>query len=589
MTRQVPVAGARGQEDGVRSWRDHVVFLALGLVAALVATWPVWLDPAGRLPGREHPGVLTHVWKFWWTAEAVLDQHTNPAWTHMLHHPRGLEVGYYLASFLDGLWTLPITQLAGPIASYNVFVVLSTATGAWAAMRLAAWLGLARGPSVFVGLAWGLCPYHVGFLYGGAIENLAAPWIPLAVLAILHLMERPRDETSPRRRALVAVGLAACLFLEGLATWYGGLLLACGGGALVALLYALRGRSAQVGALWATAGLLVGGVAVLLAARVLLPTPEPLCSLAETIPTSRTFPPPLAKDLRVTWLLLALAGAATRRGRFWLLLALPFVADMIAAPVVARHVPNTVESDASVASLAVDLVLLDSRRRSLPVHLLLSLSAGHGLAWLVGVARSRGWRRAAGILPLLAIGLWTWEAQGYQGQSHLPTPAFELEPRPHAQFLAEAEPGAVLDLPLLVIQETGSANRSKALRSRFLFDQTVHGRPVLTAVGTRLSYDLCALPLPDPLVEVLHARALGSPRPLPERWDPAAMRRNGYGWVVFHPGLQDPRADRRLERDLGAVLGAPRTFPDGVEVFRVPDGPVDVAPAPVQSETPPTG
>ena len=565
-------AGSGARERGGGSL--HPEFLLAGLVAALAATAPVWLDPAGSLPGSEHPGILTHVWKHWWTAHAVLDLHVNPAHTTMLHHPRGLEVGYYLASFLDGLWTMPVTRLAGPIAAYNAVVLASTATGAWAAALLASRLGLPRGPSVFTGLAWSLCPYHGGFLYGGAVENLAGPWIPLAVLAVLDLLRVPGE--GPGRRGPAAGLLAACLFLEGMTTWYGGLLLALCGAALVAVLLGLRRRAVLRGAALAGAGLLAGGLAVLLAARVLLPSPEPLCSVAEAIPTTRAFPPPLSSDLRLTWLILALAGAATRGGRACLLLALPFVADMVAAPVLVRHLPNTVSGGTSLATLAADLVLLDARRRSLPVHLLVSLAAGHGLAWLVGLARGRGWGRAATLgLPLLAIALWALETRTWPGQRHLPTPAFALEPAPHALALAGAGPGAVLDLPLLVIQETGSASRSKELRSRYLVDQTVHGKPVLTAVGTRLSYDLCALPLPDPLVEVLHERSLGRHRPLPDPWDPAPLRAAGYRWVVLHPRLQDPRMDQRLRRDLEALFGMPRTYGDGVEVFRVPGWPLE--------------
>jgi hypothetical protein len=429
-----------------------------------------------------------------------------------------------------------------------------------------------------VGLSWSLCPYHVGFLYGGAIENLAGPWIPLALVAVLHLLRVPEPASGRSRDWLVAAGLAACLFLEAMTTWFGGLVTAAGCGAAVAILAAARRRVVLRGALQATVGLLVGGIAVLLAARVLLPTPEPLCSVAEAIPTVRSSPPSLTGDLRLTWLLLALAGAATRRGRVWLLLALPSIADLVAAPFLFRHLPNTLPGEPSLASLAFDLVVLDPRRRSLPAHLLLSVSAGFGLAWLLSVVRDRGWRRVALVLPLLAIGLWAGETRAWPGQRHLPTPAFAIEPSPHARFLAEAEPGAVVDLPLLVIQGTGSANRSKELRSRYLFDQTVHGKPVLTAVGTRMSYDLCALPLPDPILGLLHERSLGTLRPLPETWDPARMRAAGYRWIVLHPRLQDPAADRRLQRDLGALFGPPAAFPGGVEVFRVPDAPLAVAP-----------
>ncbi len=577
MTIPAPTAGGTKPTS-----RLHPEFLLTGLAAALLATWPVWLHPASTLPGSMQPGILTHVWKYWWTAHAVLDLHVNPAFTPMLHHPRGLEVGYYMASFLDGLWAMPVTRLAGPIASFNVVVLVLTATGAWAVALLASRLGLARWPAVFVGVSWSLSPFHVGFLYGGAIENLSGPWFPLAGIAVLHLLEVPGPGAAPRRGVLAAAGLAACLLLEGLTTWYGGLLLALCGGALVVVLLALRRRPVVRGALLASAGLLVGGLAVLAAAHVLLPSPEPLCSVFEEIPTSRSTPPPLSTDLRLTWLLLALAGAGTRTGRACLLFALPFVADLLAAPVLFEHLPNSLSEETSLSALATDLVLLDSRRRSLPAHLLVSLAAGCGLAWLVALVGGRGWRRTALALPLIALALWAGETRLWPSQRPLPTPPFPVQAGPHARFLAEAEPGAVLDLPLIVIQETTSANECKRLRSRYLLDQTVHGQPVLTAVGTRLSYDLCALPLPDPLIGVLYERSHGNPVPLPDTWDPASMLAAGYRWVVFHPRILDEGTNRRFRADLEAVFGPPRIFDGGVRLYRVPDGPVGIAPDPEQ-------
>ncbi len=584
-----------------RAWLEalHPEHMVLGILAAVTATAPLALHPTTRLPGSELAGAFSHVWKFWWTHQAVAGSGVNPAFTPLLRFPEGLEVGRVMAGFGDAFWAMPITALLGPVAAFDAVVLASVAAGFWAAAVLAGRAGLERGPAVLVGLAWSLAPHHLGYLYGGAIEYMASPWTPLFLLALLELLGwRAADGSPPPtqgRLARLAAGLAACLFLQAMTSLFKGMVLAVFGGLVVSIAAVAFARRSRRGAAFALGGLLAGGLVVVAASAWLFPAPE---SAAATgielvsagldrlrIPrsplqpgTTAVGPPEIwMKNNHLLWTVagLALLGACTRRGRLWLLLASPFLADLLLPQRVVAgwrlHVPEVLAP--YLTSPAMVLGMAD--RRVFLVHLFLALSAGHGLAWLQARLAARRLPRVAAWLPAVALAVWVAEAVRL-GPLDLPVPTFEARIQPHARFLAEAEPGAVIDLPLMVRSPWSDPFLCKAVRSRYLLQQTVHHRPILTWVGSRAEYVYGDLPQVDPLLEVLDRRSRperGIP-PRPTSWRPDALVAAGYRWVVLHPpgpSFGDAKGHERLSSDLRALMGTPKTFPDGVQVFRVPD------------------
>jgi hypothetical protein len=354
-------------------------------------------------------------------------------------------------------------------------------------------------------------------------------------------------------------------------------------------------RRARRGAVWALGGLLAGGLVVLAVSAWLFPAADaaPILDveLASAgidrlwIPQRPLLPETMVLGQPETWMrnnhllgtvvVLALVGACTRRGRTWLLLASPCFADLLLPQSVlvgrSLHLPEVLAP--YLGAPAVILGMAD--RRIFLVHLFLALSAGHGLAWLQARLAARGLARAAAWLPSVALAVWVGEAVCL-GPLALPVPTFEARFQPHARFLAEAEPGAVIDLPLMSLSLEPDPFLCKGVRSRYMLQQTVHHRPILTYVGSRAEYAYEDLPQVDPLLAVLDLRYHGgtSIPPRPTSWRPDALLAAGYRWVVLHPhGLSfgAPRAHDRLSADLRTFMGTPRTFQDGVQVFRVPD------------------
>ncbi len=566
--------------DSLRALKPE--YFALGLGAALVATFPLVGRLNSHMVGSELVGAYSHAWKYWWVRHALLELGVNPAHSELLAFPQGLAVGRHMACFLNGFLALPVTLAAGPAAAFNAVCLVSTAGGCWAAALLAGRMGLGRGCASLVGLSWALAPHFLGYFMGGALENLANPWIPLTLLGLVELFgeAEPAMPAGGRRRVGMALLCAVGLFLTALTSWHQGLVLGLlAGWFLLLQVPRLRSQALKPG-LWALGGLALGSAGVLVAARGLLPDASTANQPSvEALVTAQLMGSHvgwlreleegavamsgslwLNNHLLLSLLLLACLGLATRGGRLWALLALPYLADLVlpdeisSLPVIGeRSLPGNLYT-------AFGSLLGSGERRIALLHILLSLAAGHGLAWLSTLLRAWGWRGLARAAVPLTLGIWAAELL-LAGPVRLPVPSFEVRDPAYAHHLAQAAPGAVVVLPLFVEESRSvSALGIKAHRSAYIFDQTIHGHPLLNAVGSHLSFSASSLPLRDSLLTSLASLEMTGRRwrELPTDWTPERLVEEGFRWIVLqrtlYPESTGPAAQRLLEAALGEPL-----------------------------------
>ena len=570
-------------------------FLGLGLLGSIAATFPLVFHPLSRLPGCELVGPYSHVWKLWWTYDALLHKGCNPAHTTLLSYPEGLDVGYYMANFINGMWTLPITHWFGPVASYNAVCLLTPATGCWAAAVLGRAVGLPRWPAAFAGLTWSLAPHYLGFMMGGGIENLGTPWFPLFVLAAIRLLGLPVSEDRPSWRGRLGWSalLAFCLWLVSMTSWFNGLALAMFVGWFVVVAVFFRRLKVFGGLAWLVPALGIGSVAVVVSAKLLLPAPEilppPFFHLQSdnlgflAMGWKQQVPDSILYSATTLWLnhhllvvvsALALLGGLTVGGRVWLLLALPLLVDFVVPDAWVRWTDTAIPSSLAPVYSVVARLFQEPQRRLYPLHLLLSLSAGHGLALAGQRLRMANWIAVSRALPVAAFAVWALELV-IAGPVRMPLALFEVRQSFHVKYLAENRAGAVLDIPIVVGPQMGSENDIKAVHSRYLLYQTRHGHPILAAVGTQLPDTIHDLPLSDPLVALVVNRCCwpSAWTPPPARWDPRNLREAGYRWIVVHRDLLPTPTSLQLEPELRMLLGKPARSGKDVLVFRVPEGP----------------
>jgi len=171
---------------------------AVYLVLACLLYWPTTPFGTGHLPGCACGDPEQQTWFLAWTSHA-LTHGLNPFFTQYLNAPRGANLAIDTAMPLLGVLGMPITVLAGPVATFNLLLKLGlAASGAsmfWVLRRYTSWW-----PAAFAGgLLFAFSPY----LAGQAVRHVFLSFLPLVPLFIPLL----DDWLVSRRRSPVRSGL----------------------------------------------------------------------------------------------------------------------------------------------------------------------------------------------------------------------------------------------------------------------------------------------------------------------------------------------------------------------------------------------
>ncbi|MDA8341163.1 MAG: hypothetical protein M0007_02920 [Actinomycetota bacterium] len=179
---------------------------------ALASLWAYWsVDP---LAGRRVPtcgcgDIAQHVWFLGWTAHA-LTHGLNPFFSSAINVPAGVNLASNTSFPLLGALATPLTLIRGPVASYDLLMVLaflSSATAMYCVLRRwTRWW-----PAAFAGgLLYGFSPYMIG--QGNGHLNLLFVPIPPLVLAVLDdVLVRGRRSARWNGIALGLLGAAQYL------------------------------------------------------------------------------------------------------------------------------------------------------------------------------------------------------------------------------------------------------------------------------------------------------------------------------------------------------------------------------------------
>jgi len=169
----------------------------LGL--ALVATFPLCLQPFGHVPG-EHFDVWGTLWIGDWFQRALLVEHTSPLFCPDVGYPFGLPQRL-IDSWLWALAAIPLVTLLGPALALNVFVVASLTFSGTGLYLLVRDRGASHVASLLAGSLYVSSALGFALFAEGAVYLLMAGWLPLCALYLLRVIEG-------RQRA--CWGVAAC-------------------------------------------------------------------------------------------------------------------------------------------------------------------------------------------------------------------------------------------------------------------------------------------------------------------------------------------------------------------------------------------
>jgi hypothetical protein len=179
-----------------------VAVAAAYLALAVLYTWPLAAHFSAAVPGIVTSQLKTStvdqdqvLWSLWWTARSLGSGH-NPYLTTLLYYPyNAASFGHpALSLYLFDLQILhtvlgwPLVQLAGLVSAYNFIVLFSFVVAAWGTYLLARDRGIGSGGAFFVGLVYGLGPYHQTQLFA-SVPRIALEALPFFALFFLRAIE----------------------------------------------------------------------------------------------------------------------------------------------------------------------------------------------------------------------------------------------------------------------------------------------------------------------------------------------------------------------------------------------------------------
>jgi len=199
-------AGRRGD----RNLALAALALALYLALALAAMWRGLFTGHDTIVGNAgDPSFF--IWQLQWVPFA-LSHHLNPLLTDYLHYPSGANLMWNGGIILPALLLTPVTNLFGPVVSWNVLALLGMSLSGWCAYlairRFSSWwVAAAAG-----GLLYEFSPYMASQIVGHA-HMFVAVFPPLVIIFGDEILVRQR------RRAWLIGGLlglaAACQLMTG--------------------------------------------------------------------------------------------------------------------------------------------------------------------------------------------------------------------------------------------------------------------------------------------------------------------------------------------------------------------------------------
>ncbi len=183
---------------------------------AVAATWP-----AARYLGQFAIGgvrdVWVMIWSNWWFAEALLHRHVSPFFNPLVFYPFGMDMRLLEIHLVPAAVFMLLYPLAGQVAAYNLDLLLGWAASGMGLHALAHRLTGRHVPAFIAGLCFCSSSYMTGSAASGWVHMMHAEWLPLYVLAVLRMDERP----SLGRGA--AAGALLCLAAN--SAWYYGMYL----------------------------------------------------------------------------------------------------------------------------------------------------------------------------------------------------------------------------------------------------------------------------------------------------------------------------------------------------------------------------
>jgi len=155
------------------------------LILTLIATYPTWMNLSSSIPGPREDNQQNY-WTVWWFHRAIAEEHIDPWTCQLLYYPNGAHLGLH---DVGPAYTFPGTLFAallGPVAAYNLLVLMAFPLSAFAMYLLTRNMGLSYVAAWGSGIVYGFAPYLP--VHGQHhLQQTGIHWFPLLVLCLRRI------------------------------------------------------------------------------------------------------------------------------------------------------------------------------------------------------------------------------------------------------------------------------------------------------------------------------------------------------------------------------------------------------------------
>ena len=195
-------------------WRWHLGVVAGFGLLAIAMTWPLAAPGARVVPDLDD--AFFNIWRLAWVAHQLVHE-PSALFDANIFYPARHTLAYSDAMLLVGVAGAPFFWAGVPPAIvHNGLLIAAFTSSAWAMHALALRLTGDRAAAVVAGVILGFAPYRFAHIAHMELQWLL--WMPLALLALHRLIERPG--------AARGLALGACLAGQLLCSIYYGVFLA---------------------------------------------------------------------------------------------------------------------------------------------------------------------------------------------------------------------------------------------------------------------------------------------------------------------------------------------------------------------------
>jgi hypothetical protein len=199
--------------------RIHFLVVLGYLLVSIILTWPLVLHFHKGVINKD-PVIFTdggfadasqNTWNMWWVRYA-LEHRQNPFWSDKLYYPEGVQMYLQTMNIPDAIFTLPVNYLAGPIAAYNMAVIMAFTLTGYAGFLLVRAFVPGWFVPFFCGVLLTASPFHLLKFQVNQMPLISMQWLPFYMYALLHL------NREPGWRAIL--GAVVTFVIAALTSWY---------------------------------------------------------------------------------------------------------------------------------------------------------------------------------------------------------------------------------------------------------------------------------------------------------------------------------------------------------------------------------